>query len=161
MIEIRPAAPQDVPEILAIQTSVFQDAAWRAEDYRRMLDDAESLVLVAQDRDSQELVGYAAARSACGQAELLHLAVKPSRQRSGAGKALVRETCRRLQQAGVCAIYLEVRASNSPALSLYRSLGFTPISVRKDYYTHPREDACVLSLPLGAEWAGRARRAKA
>src|SRR5579875_2236042 len=82
MIEIRPAAPQDVPEILAIQTSVFQDAAWRAEDYRRMLDDAESLVLVAQDRDSQELVGYAAARSACGQAELLHLAVKPSRQRS-------------------------------------------------------------------------------
>ncbi len=126
-----------------------------------MLDGSGSMVLVSQDPHSQELVGYAAARSACGQAELLHLAVKPSCQRSGVGRALLQETCLRLQQAGVSAIYLEVRPSNAPALSLYHSLGFIRVSVRKDYYAQPREDACVLSLALGAEWAGRANRVQA
>ena len=158
MISVRQAVQQDIPTILTIQASVFQDAVWREEDYRRMLDEPGSLMLVAQDHDSPEPVGYATVRSSCGQAELLHLAVKRARQRSGVGRALLRETCRRLQQAGVSAVYLEVRTSNTAASSLYYSLGFTLVSVRKGYYSQPVEDASILSLSLGVEGLGGAAR---
>lgn len=151
MISVRQALPEDVPAILAIQASVFQDAVWREYDYCRMLDGPDNLVLVAEDQASAEAVGYASARAARGEAELLHLAVKPARQRSGTGKAMLQEICHRLQIAGVRMIYLEVRPSNTPALNLYHSLGFTLVSVRRGYYSQPLEDARVLSLVLGRD----------
>ena len=43
-------------------------------------------------------------------------------------------------------IFLEVRVSNLPALSLYRQLGFTVKGIRKDYYSEPKEDAYIMSF---------------
>jgi ribosomal-protein-alanine N-acetyltransferase len=45
-------------------------------------------------------------------------------------------------------VFLEVRASNKPALSLYCSVGFALHSLRKGYYRDPDEDAYVLALEL-------------
>ena len=39
---------------------------------------------------------------------------------------------------------LEVRESNRPALELYRSMGFAPVALRRNYYSQPLEDALVL-----------------
>ena len=44
--------------------------------------------------------------------------------------------------------YLEVRRSNRPAQRLYERLGFTVAAVRRSYYSHPEEDALVLSLAM-------------
>ncbi|MGH9355427.1 MAG: ribosomal protein S18-alanine N-acetyltransferase [Terriglobia bacterium] len=151
MISVRRATPRDIRAILAIQASVFQSAAWGEEDYRRMLDEQANLLLVGAHQEIAEPVGYAAARTACGEAELLHLAVAPACQRSGVGSALVKEICRKLRIAGVDIVFLEVRPSNTPALNLYTSLGFTPVSVRKGYYSQPLEDARVLSLALSGD----------
>jgi len=38
---------------------------------------------------------------------------------------------------------LEVRESNRPAIELYRSMGFAPVAVRRNYYSQPSEDALV------------------
>ena len=43
-------------------------------------------------------------------------------------------------------ITLEVRSSNVPAIALYRSLGFTEVGVRRNFYTEPREDAVIFTL---------------
>jgi ribosomal-protein-alanine N-acetyltransferase len=51
---------------------------------------------------------------------------------------------RRAIAHGSDSITLEVRASNAPALALYRRFGFAPSGVRKDYYKDPTEDALVL-----------------
>ena len=40
---------------------------------------------------------------------------------------------------------LEVRRSNVPAQRLYQRLGFAVAGVRRNYYTHPEEDALVLT----------------
>lgn len=40
-------------------------------------------------------------------------------------------------------IFLEVRKSNTPAISLYESLNFKCISTRKNYYSSPIEDALI------------------
>jgi [ribosomal protein S18]-alanine N-acetyltransferase len=45
-------------------------------------------------------------------------------------------------------ILLEVRASNAPALALYRGLGFSELDRRARYYTDTGEDAVVMQLEL-------------
>ncbi|MGH9358143.1 MAG: ribosomal protein S18-alanine N-acetyltransferase [Terriglobia bacterium] len=151
MISIRQAARRDVSAILSIQDSVFEDAVWRDEDYRRMLEEPGSVVLVAEDGASTGAIGYATVRAICGEAEILHLAVNPAHQHAGVGKAILQEVCRRLRAAGAHTLYLEVRPSNAPALALYRGFGFTLSLVRKGYYRQPVEDAYVLSLALGED----------
>jgi ribosomal-protein-alanine N-acetyltransferase len=54
------------------------------------------------------------------------------------------------ERAQVEAIFLEVRASNHPAIQLYYTTGFVQVGVRKDYYpsgTGP-EDALILMREL-------------
>jgi ribosomal-protein-alanine N-acetyltransferase len=55
------------------------------------------------------------------------------------------------QAQGAKFLWLEVRESNAPALSLYKSFGFQQVGVRKDYYPAgrtTRESAVVMSMPL-------------
>ena len=53
-----------------------------------------------------------------------------------------------MQEAGVCRLYLEVRASNHPALALYASAGFQLLYTRHDYYQDPVEDARVMACDI-------------
>jgi len=48
------------------------------------------------------------------------------------------------RRAGAEQIFLEVKATNEPAISLYRSMGFDQIDVRKRYYRPSGEDALVM-----------------
>ena len=42
-------------------------------------------------------------------------------------------------------VSLEVRVSNSEAVSLYEKLGFVTEGRRKDFYRNPREDALIMT----------------
>ena len=57
-----------------------------------------------------------------------------SRRGNGVGKALVSAFVSEVKSRGVKKIFLEVRESNASAIKLYRSAGFTFLSVRKKYY---------------------------
>ena len=56
-----------------------------------------------------------------------------------------------LEKRDVFTLWLEVRASNVGARTLYESLGFNEATVRRNYYPakEGREDAIVMALPLG------------
>jgi [ribosomal protein S18]-alanine N-acetyltransferase len=47
-------------------------------------------------------------------------------------------------------MFLEVRASNQTAISLYESMGFCEMSIRRGYYpaNSGREDAVLMGLAL-------------
>ncbi len=92
--------------------------------------------------------GYLIGRDVAGSGEVLNLAVDPSRRRAGIARALLKEGLRTLGERGAEEVFLEVRASNSPAIELYRAAGFRPVGIRADYYRNPREDAMVLRLGL-------------
>ena len=65
----------------------------------------------------------------------------------GVGRELVKALFSEL--AGVSdALFLEVRASNFAAISLYTSLGFEKVGVRKNYYKLPTEDAILYKKEL-------------
>jgi ribosomal-protein-alanine N-acetyltransferase len=49
------------------------------------------------------------------------------------------------KQNGLSFISLEVRESNSPAISLYEKFGFLVEGKRKNFYSVPTEDALIMT----------------
>jgi ribosomal-protein-alanine N-acetyltransferase len=149
-MRIKLLSHHDLEAVMKIQKSSGQAAAWGEADYERLAGDPCGMVLVAEHEDAAppELVGFAAFHRVGKEAELWNLAVAPQYQRQGVAKALFREACQRLLQAGATRIFLEVRPSNLPALGFYRAVGFKTLIRRKEYYQNPSEDALVLALDL-------------
>lgn len=91
-------------------------------------------------------LGFAAASLALDTADILDVAVIPEMRGRGIARAMLLALIDALRENGAQSIFLEVRASNAPAIGLYTSLGFKPCGVRKNYYTSPREDAALYVL---------------
>ena len=98
----------------------------------------------------REIVGYVIARGAADEGEILNLAVAPQFRRRGVGCGLGRAILELLGSRGVTAVYLEVRASNAVARSLYEQLGFREVGRRENYYRRPVEDAILLRAAIPA-----------
>jgi ribosomal-protein-alanine N-acetyltransferase len=101
--------------------------------------------------DGRVLIGYLVAMQILDEVHLLNITVAPALQRQGWGRALLDGLAlwARSQQAQW--LWLEVRASNAPALAAYRQRGFSEVGRRRDYYpldNSRREDAIVMSLNL-------------
>lgn len=146
---IRPFSSSDLAELLSLQTRALPVTGWKAADYVGLGREDGGLLLVAPEGNSSAqpaLTGFAASRIIGAEAELLNLAVDPEQRRRGTGRALLNESIRRVLEMGASVYYLEVRASNIAALALYYSAGFRLHSIRKSYYSQPREDAHVLRL---------------
>lgn len=87
-------------------------------------------------RVDDTLVGYAGVarlgRTPPFEFEIHTIGVDPAYQRHGIGRGML---SRLLDFAGrESVVYLEVRTDNEPAISLYRSVGFVNVGVRKRYY---------------------------
>ena len=97
-----------------------------------------------------DLVGHAVMSIAVGEAHLLNLCIDPESQRRGIGRRLLHRLQRVARERQADTMFLEVRASNFPARSLYESEGFAEIGERRGYYpTHAgREDAVLYAKPL-------------
>ncbi len=93
-----------------------------------------------------ESSGYLIGRDVAGSGEVLNLAVVPEQRRSGIASTLLREGLKTLGERGAEEVFLEVRASNSPANELYVRRGSGWWACDRDYYRNPREDALVLRL---------------
>ncbi|WP_187276583.1 ribosomal protein S18-alanine N-acetyltransferase [Parahaliea maris] len=96
--------------------------------------------------------GFVVCQCVVGELSVHNVAVAPGAQRQGLASSLLR---RAIAEAGKEAqrCLLEVRASNAPALALYRRLGFGEDGRRPNYYpcAGGREDAVLMSLESGAE----------
>ena len=80
-------------------------------------------------------------------ADELHVntvAVDEEYRRRGFATHLMRYVMSEAARRGAQRATLEVRESNTPALKLYESLGFSVTARRPNYYTSPEEDALIL-----------------
>jgi ribosomal protein S18 acetylase RimI-like enzyme len=71
---------------------------------------------------------------AAGEAELLRIAVDPAHRGQGWGRVLLEACQRDLAEEGMASLFLEVRASNAPAIGLYRACGWARCGRRGSYY---------------------------
>ncbi len=78
---------------------------------------------------------------------VISIAVLPQYQRKGIGQALMQEAMQRMRTYKAKECYLEVRASNTPAISLYQKLGFETSRTVRRYYADG-EDAAMMTIKL-------------
>lgn len=99
----------------------------------------------------ENMVAFAITQVVLDEATLLNVAVDPPYQRQGVGQALLEHLIAELETRGVLTLWLEVRASNIAAITLYQNLGFNEVTTRRHYYPakEGREDAIIMALLLG------------
>lgn len=149
-MRVRPFYKDDLLAILVIQEKAPEAARWTEADYTRLVEDPGGMILVAEleTMEPPKILGFAAFHRLIDEVELRNIAVDPEHRQHGVGKALLEDARERLLKVGGKRLFLEVRVSNKPALSLYYSVGFVLYSLRKDYYREPQEDGYVLCLEL-------------
>lgn len=76
-------------------------------------------------RERGEPVGFGRVTVAAGWAGLFAIEVPPAHRRRGLGSAITSELVRYGRGAGAESVYLQVLATNDPAIALYEGLGFT------------------------------------
>ena len=132
--------PSHIEGVKALLDECFGSGAWSVESITAELDKSTSYCAVAVDDD--RVVGYIAFENIVDEGSITELAVDPEYRRKGVGRKLVELMLTSVE--GVKTVCLEVRASNVPAISLYKAMGFKEISVRLGYYSEPKEDALIM-----------------
>jgi [ribosomal protein S18]-alanine N-acetyltransferase len=123
-------------------------AADRMAQLREELARPWALLRVARTReDPSTVVGFVLAWRVVDELHILNVAVAPDRRRQGIGATLLRLVLDEARSSGAARCLLEVRRSNTSALALYASLGFSPFNERRAYYPDG-EDAIELDLRL-------------
>ena len=138
MIEIVNMNESHVCAVAELERQNFS-APWDENSVRSELTNPLSLWLVALE--GGEVVGYVGSQTVLQEADMMNVAVADSHRRRGIARALVEELIHRLD---AYQLTLEVRQSNLPAISLYESMGFQQVGLRKNYYQKPKENALIL-----------------
>lgn len=142
---IVPMQTRHIAALAELETRCFSDP-WPAAAFASELENPLSLWLVAEC--SGAVAGYVGSQIVPDEADMMNLAVSPEFRRQGLGRALTLALFDALRERGVVSLTLEVRDSNTAAITLYESLGFCQIGLRKKYYFHPTEDARILKKEL-------------
>jgi ribosomal-protein-alanine N-acetyltransferase len=136
---IRLGGAGDLSAIAAIQQDSPGASQWDVASYLEY----SLKVAIYQDQVAGFLVSRPLGHpSDSEESEILNLAVSPDFRRLGIGRALVISLLESLRGP----TFLEVRASNPAAISLYKSLGFQEVGRRPGYYETPPEAAIVMKF---------------
>jgi ribosomal-protein-alanine N-acetyltransferase len=114
---------------------------WSAGSFRTEAEKDNGYVLYIAE--GERIIALLSGYSAVGEGDITSVAVHPDYRRKGLAYALINEFIRLLPD-DTESIFLEVRESNSGAVALYEKCGFVRLSVRKNFYTSPRENAIVM-----------------
>ena len=116
---------------------------WSRDSLKSELENPKSVFLAATD--DNKVVGYVGMSVVIDEGYIFNVAVTESYRRKGIGSALIRELVTYGKKHNLCFITLEVRQSNSAAISLYGNFGFIKAGERKNYYSVPAENAVLMT----------------
>lgn len=143
---ITPDMPDSVfAELSALDGKCFGAESWSANDFFTESEKNGGIVLAAYCGDS--LAGLFAGFTASDTGEVLTLAVEPNFRRNGIARKLL-DAFFELVPSETENIALEVRCSNTAAITLYESFGFEKAGVRRRFYQNPDEDADIMVKTL-------------
>ena len=143
-ISIRPVCLEDAAYLAALHGQSFTPA-WDERAMSGFLrQNAKAMIALKADQP----VGFALARLAADEAELLSIAVSPQMRGQGLGRTLLLGLFVMLKEAKVQTLFLEVARDNKAACHLYQKIGFVRTGIRPKYYANGT-DALTYSLSLG------------
>jgi len=141
MLEIRMAKREHLPLIAELERATFSQP-WSEEALELFLTDGGFCIACLEDG---ELCSYCTLTVVLDEAQIINVATSDAFKRRGCARAVIERVLSECRERGITYISLEVRESNSGAIALYKSLGFTVAGKRNGFYTNPREAALVMT----------------
>ena len=130
--------------VAEIEQISFSDP-WSVESLELMLgEQAMGLVALEDGR----VLGYVGMMCVLDEGQIINVATHPDARRRGVGRSLMMAIEQSAKQRGIVFLSLEVRESNAAARSLYSSLGWVECGIRKNFYSKPTENACIMTKSI-------------
>lgn len=147
MIFLDSLKPEYALQVAEIEKSCFS-LPWSEEAFYGEIDNPLATYVVAVE--DKTVLGFAGVHIIAGEGYITNIAVSENARRRGIGEMMlgrIIDICK-----DKCTfLTLEVRRSNTPAISLYEKLGFENLGIRKNFYEKPMEDAVIMTLYFEGE----------
>ncbi|MBV8091583.1 MAG: GNAT family N-acetyltransferase [Alphaproteobacteria bacterium] len=132
----------------ALHRTIFHEDPWDTPAIAGIMRIAGFFGRIASE--NEQPIGFVMALDLGEESEIVSLGVLPERRRAGCGSALLAAICREAKLRGSRSLVLEVAIDNIAARAFYDSRGFTPVSLRLNYYRRAERlvDALILRLAL-------------
>lgn len=131
---------EHIPEVAQIERSCFPDP-WSEEALELLLEDrCAGLVATVDGR----VAAYGGMMIVLDEAHVLNIATHPDFRRQGLARAVIEALEALAAERGASYLYLEVREKNSAARALYNSVGWRAVGLRKNFYSHPIDNAVIM-----------------
>ena len=141
--------PEDLNGCAALEKLCFA-APWSADSLELLTREGIGVGYVCSQKippaETPTVVAYGGMVIAVDEGQITNIAVHPDHRGQGYGLAVTQALIKHAKASRLATITLEVRASNTPAIALYRKLGFAEVGRRKNFYTRPTEDALIMEL---------------
>lgn len=151
-LQIRPALPNDLDQLLAIEACCFSSDRLSRRSFRHWIGAEHGILLVAVAENA--LLGYGLVWCHRGTrlARLYSLAMLPSARGKGIAQKLILSLEKHTAEEKRIFMRLEVAKSNSGAIALYQKLGYRVFGEYCDYY-EDHSDALrmqkkILNIPV-------------
>jgi N6-L-threonylcarbamoyladenine synthase len=133
--------------VMDLEQKLFTEDAWSAASMASELSANHTYYLGVFEN---ELIGYAGLSTSAGafSSDIQTIGIALDHRGKGLGRELMQRLIAKAKELGSEQLMLEVRADNQPAISLYQSLGFEQIDVRKRYYQPAGVDALIMRLAV-------------
>jgi ribosomal-protein-alanine N-acetyltransferase len=138
----------DLDAVIEVESASFHNPTPR-EWYESELQRPDVCYVFVIRTANTRVAGFCAFWRVADQIHINNLAIRPELRRRGRGRLLLERVLEEAAGLGASHATLEVRRSNVAARRLYEGAGFRLAGVRPSYYTHPIEDALILSRDRG------------
>lgn len=141
------AGPADLDRVVALEAATFFNPTTR-DWYEAELARPDVCKIFVLRTADQPVAGFVAFWRVLDEMHINNVAIDPALRRRGLGRKLLTGALEAAAAMGIRHATLEVRRSNTAAVSLYLGLGFRQVGIRSAYYSSPVEDALVLAAEL-------------
>ncbi len=138
---VRNASENDLPHLAALERECFAEP-WSENALRESMNAGTHFLVAETDG---KVVGYLGVSILAGEGYITNVAVTEAARRKKVGTKLLEQLFSLCRAENAEFVSLEVRASNTAAIALYRKTGFELAGERRDFYRFPTENALILT----------------
>lgn len=140
---IKPMDLSELDGVMVVEHDSFT-VPWSRKMFEDELKNQNAHYFVLKTVD--HVIGYGGYWRILDEGHITNVAVHSDYRGRGYGKRILAAMIEHAQSLEIHAMTLEVRVSNHPAISLYKSFGFESAGIRKGYYADTHEDAMIMWL---------------
>ena len=131
-----------IEQIFNLEKEIFKNSAFSIEYLKTLIKNDNSFIYIYLI--DNQVCGYLMVLDSIDVYEILAIATIEEYRNKGIAQEL-------LDKIKTKDIFLEVRESNQVAINFYKKNKFKEISVRKNYYSEPNENAIIMKLEVNNE----------